>query len=122
MSLVKFFSKGNVEIKEVKNIENFDNKIIRILPEKHEYFNVEGKEYVDLNKDNVKYLSEGDMIILHDFDGSTYWHELKYNDALQCLCYKSDYSIEDAIISGRYKKISVRNDFYIPEYAKSENN
>jgi hypothetical protein len=118
MGMVKYFNKqGYVELKDIQDTFSFKGRIIRVIPEKHKMFNIEEMAYIDLNKDNMNYLSEGDMVILKDTDGSTYWHELIYNEQLRCLCYKGDYSILDEVLLKKYE-ISVRNDFYISPYAR----
>lgn len=121
--LVKFFNQvGKVELKEMESIKEIENKVIRIIPDNMLKFNNNIDEYINITSENIGNLSSGDTIILIDDKGS-WWHELYLNEEIKELClrgYSNRYeSIKDILESKGYKRISLRNDLYIPDYAKA---
>lgn len=115
--MIKYFDEnGMVKFCDGNSFNN-EFKIIREIPKKHSHFN-NGNEYVDLTKEDLPYLSEGDMIIVYTATG-TNWNELKSHE--DKLLYKFGaglYLPLELFNHPSVQKIKIRNDFYVSEYSR----
>lgn len=115
--MIKYFDEnGMVKFCDGNSFNN-EFKIIREIPKKHSHFN-NGNEYVDVNEENLPYLSKEDMIIAYTSTG-TIWEELKAHE--DTLLYKFGaalYFPSELLNHPSIDKIIVRNDFYVPNYAR----
>lgn len=115
--MVKYFDENGMVKFCDSNSFNNEYKIIREIPKEHSHFN-NSDEYVDVNKEYLPYLSEGDMIIVYTSTGTT-WNELKaHKDELLFKFGAGLYFPSELLNHPSIEKIKVRNDFYIPNYAR----
>lgn len=125
-NIIKFFNeKGNVEFMDERTLvnEGCNGKIIRKIPKRHSYFNGNSETF-ELEKEDIKFLSEGDMILV-DTSTGTYYYELMFDEDIQELIYKKDnfgyYDVNSLFNDVRVRKVKVRNDLFISSYAQDDN-
>lgn len=124
-NIIKFFNeKGSVQFMDERCFVNkgCNGRIIRTIPKRHSYFNINNETY-ELKEIDIKFLSEGDMILVFTSTGTDYY-ELEYDKDIQELIYKKDsfgyHGVNSLFNDVRVKKVKVRNDLFVPAYAQDD--